>query len=35
VQLAGDYLYGPAMEAAVRAGQEAAGRASAYLNSEA
>jgi Flavin containing amine oxidoreductase len=32
VQLAGDYLYGPMMEAAVQAGQEAAGRASRYLN---
>jgi oxygen-dependent protoporphyrinogen oxidase len=28
VQLAGDYLYGPMMEAAVRAGQEAAARLS-------
>ena len=33
VQLAGDYLYGPMMEAAVRAGQDAAARASAYLGS--
>jgi protoporphyrinogen/coproporphyrinogen III oxidase len=31
VQLAGDYLYGPLMEAAVRAGQDAAARASEYL----
>jgi predicted NAD/FAD-dependent oxidoreductase len=34
VQLAGDYLYGPLMEAAVRAGQEAAARASEYLSSD-
>lgn len=33
VQLAGDYLYGPMMESAVQAGQEAAGRASRYVNS--
>ena len=33
VQLAGDYLYGPVMEAAVRAGQEAAARASQHLRS--
>jgi protoporphyrinogen/coproporphyrinogen III oxidase len=33
VQLAGDYLFGPMMEAAVRAGQDAAARASGYLNS--
>jgi predicted NAD/FAD-dependent oxidoreductase len=33
VQLAGDYLYGPLMEAAVRAGQEAAARASHHLRS--
>jgi len=31
VQLAGDYLYGPMMEAAARAGQDAAARASEYL----
>jgi protoporphyrinogen oxidase len=31
VQLAGGFLYGPLMEAAVRAGQEAAARASRYL----
>jgi protoporphyrinogen/coproporphyrinogen III oxidase len=31
VQLAGDYLYGPMMEAAVRSGQDAATRASEYL----
>ncbi len=31
VQLGGDYLYGPMMEAAVRAGQDAAARASEYL----
>jgi oxygen-dependent protoporphyrinogen oxidase len=31
VQLAGDYLYGPMMEAAVRAGRDAADRISAYL----
>lgn len=33
VQLAGDYLYGPMMEPAVHAGQEAAVRASGYLSS--
>lgn len=33
VQLAGDYLYGPLMEAAVRSGQEAAARASHHLGS--
>jgi predicted NAD/FAD-dependent oxidoreductase len=33
VQLAGDYLYGPLMEAAVRAGQEAAARAAHHLRS--
>jgi protoporphyrinogen/coproporphyrinogen III oxidase len=33
VQLAGDYLYGPLMEAAVRAGQEAGARASHHLRS--
>jgi phytoene dehydrogenase-like protein len=33
VQLAGDFLYGPMMEAAVRAGQKAAERASRYLDS--
>jgi predicted NAD/FAD-dependent oxidoreductase len=32
VQLAGDYLYGPFMEAAVRSGEEAAGRIAEYLN---
>jgi len=34
VQLAGDYLYGPMMEAAVRAGQDSAARASGYLRSD-
>jgi oxygen-dependent protoporphyrinogen oxidase len=33
IQLAGDYLFGPLMEAAVRSGEEAADRASAYLRS--
>jgi protoporphyrinogen/coproporphyrinogen III oxidase len=33
IQLAGDYLYGPLMEAAVRSGEEAASRASGYLES--
>lgn len=33
VQLAGDYLYGPLMEAAVRAGEDAAARASGYHGS--
>jgi oxygen-dependent protoporphyrinogen oxidase len=33
VQLAGDYLYGPQMEAAVRSGQDAAARAAEYLRS--
>jgi phytoene dehydrogenase-like protein len=33
VQLAGDYLYGPIMEAAVHSGQDAAVRASEYLSS--
>jgi oxygen-dependent protoporphyrinogen oxidase len=33
VQLAGDYLYGPMMEAAVHAGQDAAARATGYLRS--
>jgi oxygen-dependent protoporphyrinogen oxidase len=33
VQLAGDYLYGPLMEAAVRAGQDAAARTSESLGS--
>jgi protoporphyrinogen/coproporphyrinogen III oxidase len=32
IQLAGDYLYGPMMEAAARAGEEAAERASTYVN---
>jgi oxygen-dependent protoporphyrinogen oxidase len=32
VQLAGDYLYGPLMEAAVRAGQEAANRTARHLS---
>jgi protoporphyrinogen/coproporphyrinogen III oxidase len=34
VQLAGDYLYGPMMEAAVRAGEDAAARASEHLTSD-
>jgi protoporphyrinogen/coproporphyrinogen III oxidase len=34
VQLAGDYLYGPLMEGAVRAGQDAAARTAEYLNSD-
>jgi oxygen-dependent protoporphyrinogen oxidase len=34
VQLAGDYLYGPMLEAAVHAGQDAAARASEYLSSD-
>jgi predicted NAD/FAD-dependent oxidoreductase len=33
VQLAGDYLYGPLMEAAVRAGEEAADRTARLLSS--
>jgi oxygen-dependent protoporphyrinogen oxidase len=33
IQIAGDYLYGPMMEAAVRAGQDAAARACEYLDS--
>jgi oxygen-dependent protoporphyrinogen oxidase len=32
IQLAGDYLYGPLMEGAVRAGEAAAGRANLYLS---
>jgi predicted NAD/FAD-dependent oxidoreductase len=34
IQLAGDYLYGPMMEAAARAGQDAAARVSEYLTSD-
>ena len=34
VQLAGDYLYGPMMEGAVHAGQEAAARVIDYLNAD-
>jgi oxygen-dependent protoporphyrinogen oxidase len=34
IELAGDYLYGPMMEGAVHAGQDAAERASKYLGSQ-